>query len=491
MLIHRSPTVLRLSGYESKRAELAKYLTYVDKKVDYELDSHKRNKVWFTQARGSAAYALRLEELKAKRNQSLLFEDAEGLWTYSGLSGMLASAFGDEVVYEYQRPAPKALPWVHLPENKDRYFQAAAAERLLGVGHGAVEIGTGLGKSQIIRNLVKALGLQTVVMAPSKNIASQILADLTKHFGKAKVGRFFGGKKEFKKQIVVAVAASLTRVEPGSQEWDRLVGTKVFIADESHLCPASTLAKVCFGLLADAPYRFFFSGTQMRNDGLDLLLDAITGPIVYRMTVREGVDQGFLTKPVFKMIRTKSGINFDSHDANELTRVHLYYNPKINKMAADFANKAVSLMARPTLILVDEIEQFSHLLPHLRYEARFAHGGVNKDNKDKLPAEYHDSDPDQLVADFNDNAFPILVGTSCISTGTDIRSVRAIIYLRGGKSEVELKQSVGRGTRLFAGKEDFLFIDFAIDDVDMLARHAEARISIFRDIYPSFSEIRM
>ncbi len=491
MLIHQSPTVLRLSGYESRRGELEKYLTFVDKKVDYELDSHKRNKKWIIQSRGKEAFEQKLEELKAKRNQSLLFEDERGLWTHSGLSGMLAAAFGDEVSYEYKRPEPKALPWSHLPEFKNRYFQAAAEERLLAIGHGAVEIGTGLGKSQIIRNLVKALGLRTVVMAPSRNIAGQIFQDLTKHFGKAKVGQFYDGKKDFKKQIVVAVAASLTRVVPGSKEWDTLTSASIFIADESHLCPASTLAKVCFGLLAPAPYRFFLSGTQMRNDGLDLLLDAITGPIVYRMTVREGVDQGFLTKPVFKMIRTRSGIVFDTRDANDLTRAHLYYNPKINKIAGDLANKAVSLMARPTLILVDEIEQFTHLLPFLRYEARFAHGGVNKDNKDKLPVEYHASDPDQLVEDFNNGVFPILVGTSCIATGTDIKSVKAIIYLRGGKSEVELKQSVGRGTRLFPGKEDFLFIDFAIDDVETLARHAEARISIFKDIYPSFSEIRM
>src|SRR4051812_40585319 len=109
--------MLRLSGYENRREELAKYLTYVDKKVDYELDSHKRNKIWILKARGAADYQLKLDELKAKRNQSLLFEDERGLWTYSGLAGMLASAFDDKVSYGYSRPAARALPWTHNPEH--------------------------------------------------------------------------------------------------------------------------------------------------------------------------------------------------------------------------------------------------------------------------------------------------------------------------------------------------------------------------------------
>jgi superfamily II DNA or RNA helicase len=255
------------------------------------------------------------------------------------------------------------------------------------------------------------------------------------------------------------------------------------------MTPAATQAKVCFGLVKDVPYRFFFSGTQMRSDGLDLLLDAITGPIVYRMSVREGVDQGFLAQPVFRMVHIKSDIQFDSPDVNEMTRVHAFYNPKMNAMAAELINKAVSLMSRPTLVLVDELEQFGLLKPLLRYDVKFAHGGVTKENKSKVPEEFHDSDPKALVAAFNAGEFPILVGTSCISTGTDFLGVRCIVNLRQGKSEVEIKQCVGRGTRKVEGKEDFLYIDFCIDNVEDLARHAKARKDIYADIYPSYKDV--
>ncbi len=489
-LVLPTPTQIRLLGYDRLRPDLEKALTYVDRKLDYEINKFKNNR-WFLQQHGEEAFVAHLDELKKKRIKSLLFEDDEGLWTYSGLATMLSKLFGDEIEYGFQRPQARVIPWAKVPEGSDRYYQTAAEDNLITTGHAGVEIGTGLGKSRIIRNLLKRLALPAVIMAPSVNIANQLYDDLLDHFGKTKVGRYFDGKKEFKKMFVVGVSASLTRIEEGSPAWKTLQQAQVFIADESHQCPAVTLAKVCFGLVAPAPYRFFFSGTQLRNDGLGLLLDAITGPIVYRMTVREGVDQGFLAKPVFRMVRMKSNLDFASNDVNELTRAHVYYNPQVISVAADLTNKAVSLMGRPTLILVDELEQFTKLQPLLRYEAHFAHGGVSKENKDKLPKEFHVSDPKALVADFNAGKFPILVGTSCVATGTDFRGVRCIVYLRGGKSEIEIKQGVGRGTRKVPGKEDCLFIDFAIDNVEALARHAKARKELYADIYPSFSEMKL
>ncbi len=266
----------------------------------------------------------------------------------------------------------------------------------------------------------------------------------------------------------------------------------MFIADESHQTPAATLAKVCFGLLANAPYRFFFSGTQLRGDGLDLVLEGITGPIVYTMSVQDGVDQGWLAKPLFRMVWMKSDVACDSSDVNELTRAHIYYNDDLNRKAAMFANKAVATMGRPTLILIDELEQFSRLLPHLGYDVRFAHGGVTAENKKFVPEKYHESDPDLFVEEFNEGKFPILVGTSCIATGTDIKVAAAIIYLRGGKSEIEVRQgAVGRGTRLVPGKQDCVVIDFGIENIEPLKRHAEVRRAIYKSVYPSYTEVHL
>jgi len=235
----------------------------------------------------------------------------------------------------------------------------------------------------------------------------------------------------------------------------------------------------------------------MRQDGKDILLDAITGPIVYRMTVREGIDQGFLAKVLFRMCWMDSNVRDRDknlvyrNDVNDMNRVHTLYNPDVIKRAAEFANKAVSLQERPTVIMIEEIEQFKELLPHLRYEVRFAHGPLTKTNKELVPEQYWETDTKKLVSEFNRGEFPILIGTSCIATGTDIKRVKTLINLRGGKSEVEVRQIIGRCTRLVPGKEDCVYIDFGIRNVEILEKHANARRRIYDEVYPTLREINL
>ncbi len=482
LITKETPTRIRLTGLPEE--ELRRHLTYIDKSVDFELSKVRNNK-WLRRD-DPEKYKERMDELKAKRTQCLLFEDSKGFWTFSGLGSYLADKFNVPFKDQVKYPEPKTIPWHRVPEKTPRPYQTEMKEHLQAALHGGVEVGTGLGKSFVIMLLAKELGLKTVVMTPSVSIAEQIHEEFLHHLGSKYVGKFFDGKKESKKLFVVAVDDSLAKVEPGSDHWKNLSSADVFIADESHLCPAKTLAKVCTGLLSAAPYRFFFSGTQMRNDGKDLLLDAITGRIVFRMTVEDGVNQGWLARPMFRMIPVKGVCTFESRDANEMTRAHLYYEPTVCSKAGEIANLMIEEMGRQVVILVKEVEQFQWLQPHLRHQAKFAHGPITETQKQKVPEEHWDSDPNELVKSFNRGEFPILVGTSCITTGTDIQTVGAIITLQGGKSEIQVKQSVGRGTRKPEGKTDCYFIDFDVVNADTCHRHAMERVEIYKSIYPDF-----
>jgi superfamily II DNA or RNA helicase len=330
--------------------------------------------------------------------------------------------------------------------------------------------------------MLREMGLQAVVMTPSTSISDQLYRQFVEAFGKAKVGKFFDGKKELGKLITVANAQSLTKIQVDTPAWEFFSKSQVFFSDESHQCPAATLESVCFGLAKQAPYRFFFSATQIRNDGKDVVLDGITGPIVKTLTVREGVEKKYLAKPRFMMLEVESDLVVFSRDPGVLTRKHLYYNPKVVKAVANLVNQSVA-KGMPTVVLIEEIEQFGMLLPYLETKPLFAHGALTDVNKKVVPPEYWDSDPNQLVAEFNDFKCPILVGTSCISTGTDIREVKSLVYWQGGKSEVQTKQSIGRGTRLTPTKSSFAVFDFDIINVDLLHRHAEARARIYEEMY--------
>jgi type I restriction enzyme R subunit len=70
---------------------------------------------------------------------------------------------------------------------------------------------------------------------------------------------------------------------------------------------------------------------------------------------------------------------------------------------------------------------------------------------------------DQYLRAFQDNekTIPTILTTSQkLSTGVDARNVRNIVLLRPVNSMIEFKQIIGRGTRLYEGKDYFTIYDF-------------------------------
>ena len=70
---------------------------------------------------------------------------------------------------------------------------------------------------------------------------------------------------------------------------------------------------------------------------------------------------------------------------------------------------------------------------------------------------------EQHLRTFQDNekTIPTILTTSQkLSTGVDARNIRNIILMRPVNSMIEFKQIVGRGTRLFDGKDYFTIYDF-------------------------------
>jgi type I restriction enzyme R subunit len=70
---------------------------------------------------------------------------------------------------------------------------------------------------------------------------------------------------------------------------------------------------------------------------------------------------------------------------------------------------------------------------------------------------------DQYLRDFQDNekTIPTILTTSQkLSTGVDARNIRNIVLMRPINSIIEFKQIIGRGTRLYDGKDFFTIHDF-------------------------------
>jgi type I restriction enzyme R subunit len=94
---------------------------------------------------------------------------------------------------------------------------------------------------------------------------------------------------------------------------------------------------------------------------------------------------------------------------------------------------------------------------------------INEEAKDRNPlycvrVTANDQEiGEQYLRDFQDNekTIPTILTTSKkLSTGVDARNVRNIVLLRPINNMIEFKQIIGRGTRLFDGKDFFTIHDF-------------------------------
>ena len=470
---------------------LRKAMQYEDQKVVFKLNRLKDqlHGGWFIAKFGLQALQEQIKALEKEKIKSCLYLVDGRYRVPAGLGNLVSEVLGMPIEPpKFISPDEwKCLPYENIP-HKPRWYQTEALEKLCPEDgsrtHGAVSIGTGLGKSLIVTMLAKRIGLKSLVVAPTKSIATQMMKDLTKAFGKGKVGQFFDSKKKSDKRITVAVGASLARVVPGDPHYNNMRDVTVILVDESHMTPPQSLSTVVLGLLELAPYRYFFSGTQFRKDGLSLLLQGIVGDVVFDMPVKQGIEEGFLTPLRFVQYHIPVESYRQVDDPLKANVVHLRQNMNVYRHASKIVNDALLNRGKRCLIQVDTVDQYALLLRGgLTPTSKFAHGGVTKENRDTVPEAHWKVDPQKLVEQFDKGDFSVLVGTSCIGTGTDIKSVDMIVNLVGLASAIEVSQNAGRGTRLFDGKKECLYVDYLVVGNDVTERHGAKRREIFDSIY--------
>lgn len=480
MLLHlASPTRLYFQDVTDKEILLIKdYLEYEDQSVSYQLQNFKKA-YWFIDKYGVEAHKEKLQELEKLRFQTLLMKDEWGYYTNSGLANQLCGRFRAQFTNSVKIPKSGILGYVKPLPFKLHPEQEKAVEHLVKHRHGCVSFATGIGKTNVALEAVKEIGLKTTIITPSINIADAIFDLFEYHLGKDKVGKFYDGKKQSDKLITVGVAASLSRIAPKTIHWTNLSESQVVISDEGHFNGADTFKGICLGLLKDAPYRWFFTATPYRSDGLDLLLQSIIGPVISEISLKEGIEKGYLAQPIVTMFNVESNSSYQSKMPNKMVTEHFYKNPTINTTAANIANQFAA-KGESVLILIDELIQYSLLQPHLKYKNALACGKQAKTNK--VHNDYIKEDSKELVKAFNKGEIPILVGTSAVSTGTNFLRNTATIYLVSGASPIAARQgALGRSTRKCAeiNKTSCHVIDFSVDNIPLLKRHAGIRKKIY------------
>ena len=209
--------------------DVKRFLSYRDRQIEFQI-SRMKKQVRYSQSDWAIQ---RIEELKTQINTTLLWHDDEGrAYTLSGLAELLHQRFRWQVIpYDFLIQG-KSFPYLKAPKHKNRFYQDETVKALIEARHGAAELPTGSGKSNIIRDLAKHEAVQTVVLAPMAGVAEQLYLQFIELFGVKWVGMYGDGKKHVGKLITVGVAQSFVNMKEGTKEWEYFSKTKKVIFDE-------------------------------------------------------------------------------------------------------------------------------------------------------------------------------------------------------------------------------------------------------------------
>ncbi len=194
------------------------------------------------------------------------------------------------------------------------------------------------------------------------------------------------------------------------------------------------------------------TATPDRGDGQ--ALGDVFESCAYRFEIREAIASGFLAKITCKTVHV-DGVDLSSVKtrAGDLAQ---------DQLSAIMAEEQAVLAAvdallreageRKTIVFCVDVAHATAITDainrHRDGAARVGYGELGREERE------------QILADFKADRFQFLVNCQLWTEGFDEPSITCVATMRPTKSRALVVQCVGRGTRLFPGKVDLLWLDF-------------------------------
>lgn len=454
--------------------------THVKQALTYKDDSVVKEKATIFMALQKAmssrkiAYAIALKKrLKELGPEYICWLDEEGYFP-TGLIHIVKESLQVishpfTVVDNRKKPESyHSFRWNNKPHPL-RYYQEEALRAGLALGRGVFEMSVGSGKSELAIYLIKELGMNTLFVVPSSALQTQIYDRFELAFGKQKVQKI--NTKDIKakktlKPIRVVTIQTLASLQKQGLLGNLLPDVDALFIDECHHAGSASFTNL-LGYLSNIYYRFGLSGTYLRNDSKTMDLWGVSGEKLYEYSAAKATQEGFLTPVEFNIIPLKG---------KPVMNYGMEY--KINYSSTEFLRSIENTLIRipndkQVLILVDRKEKCGDIL--FEFLKTKGYKKLNYVNGDDSKDDIRDA-----IENFNDKKDRILIASTILGEGCDIRSTDHLILARGGKSEIALTQAIGRAVRLYPGKEVAHVWDHNFAYSNYLRKHLHQRIQVFQ-----------
>ncbi len=385
-----------------------------------------------------------------------------------------------------------ALDFFKGAEITPRDYQIETAYNILKFRKCLAELATSAGKTlisflTIAYMLEKGKAEKILMIVPNVSLVVQAHEDFHdyNYMNKVplKIQQIFAGQKiKSNKNIIIGTYQSLVKKNAEYfQQFDAV------LVDETHKAKSNSI-KTILQKCTSAQYKFGLSGTIPKEGTLDkLTLMSQTGPVISEVKANFLQNQGHIAKCVVKVIEMNYATDtqrlaFQELAQNKYDRKDVFSLEQnfviTNEARLDFVSSVISRVPRNSLVLFHRIEHGKKLYEKLRQESDkrvyYVDGGTDKDIREEYKKKMEAGDEVVIVASY---------GT--FSTGISIKKIHSIFFTESFKSEVIIRQSIGRGLRQHESKDKVLIVDF-VDNIrtqewdNYLWKHGKARQSIYK-----------
>ena len=336
---------------------------------------------------------------------------------------------------------------------------------------------TASGKSLMIYSLVRYYvekQQNILIVVPTTSLVEQMYKDFEDYgwnVGSYCHKVYAGKERETDSQVIITTWQSIYKLP--TQYFSRF---NVVIGDEAHQFKSKSLISI-MTKLANAKYRFGFTGTLDGSQTHKWVLEGLFGPSYKIIKTDELMSKGHLAKLDINVILLKHLPNkFETYE-DEVKYIigHERRNRFIKNLALDLKGNTLILFARveghgqPLYELINNSNQIENR------HVFFVHGGVDTEDREIV----------REITEKENNAI-IVASYGTFSTGINIKNLHNVIFASPSKSRIRNLQSIGRVLRKGDKKTKATLYDIA-DDISFKSRknytlnHLIERIKIYNE----------
>lgn len=426
-----------------------------------------------------------------------LYKRNAGQSFYSGLTSFVIQILEENKI-PYQKVDERVRPTQNLPhlvfsppvKFEERDYQKFTIQRSLSKSRGILKMATGAGKTMVVARLIGEIKTAPFMFyVLTEDLLRQAHEVLSATLNEP-IGIIGGGEFDIKNINVCTIQTAVRALHIGEKikvsdyqfdeedSWgkDDTLGVekleqlrqliyrlKGIYFDELHHSSSKTAKEV---LLAspNAFWRFGGSATPYREDGSEIVIQALFGKKIVDISASYLIKNKFLIKPyiIFDPIEDNCDLHAYSSIYKNCIVDNVDFNARVVKIAKHLISKGMNV-----LILVQQYNQGEYIKSQLE-GVDFLTGKMSRNARKKAMQE------------IKDGTKKCIIGTTLFDEGVDCPCLDAVLLAGGGASSTRVYQRIGRTLRLNGIKDKALVVYFE-HDAKHLDKHAKKAHKIMKE----------